>query len=156
MPTRIYPLHREPAQPSQQDGRCAKVGTTTLVGIRLDQEVGGCLTTGDRIRVSGQFTLTDRDDYQRVRIGFQRYPRTEPEDLMFQYVPLGDDNRFAVEVTFPDGRPGGYRMSASVFWPESGRTLSIYTGRDRAVHGATAERPAGRGAGAARPRADAA
>ena len=132
MTTNIRPLHREALRPSfwpsSQGVSCAKVGTTALVGVRFDQEFGGCLTTGDTIRVSGRLTLTDRDDYNRICLYFWRYPRTEAEDRLEQCSSLYGDNRFSVEVTFPVDRPGGYMLSAYVNWPGSGHNLSFYTG----------------------------
>ena len=128
MTTHISPLHREAAPPSSEDVNCAKVGRSALVGVRFDEDVGGCLTTGDTLRVSGRLTLTDRDDYNRVCLRFLRYPATDEEDRMDQCASLDGDNRFALEVTFPVGRPGGYELLAFANWPGSGRFLARYTG----------------------------
>ena len=128
MTTNIRPLRRQAAPPSGAEAGCAKVGTRALVGFTLDQEVGGCLTTGDTLRVSGRLTLADRDDYNRVCLRFRRYPDTEPEDRVNQCASLDGDNRFALEVTFPVGRAGGYELLTYAYWPSSGRALSRYTG----------------------------
>ena len=127
MTTRVSPLHREAAQPSSAGVSWAKVGRRALVGITLDQEVGGCLTTGEILRVSGRLTLTDRDDYDSVCLRFRRYPDTDAEDRVDQCASLDGDNRFALEVSFP-GLPGGYELLTYARWPGSGRSLSRYTG----------------------------
>ena len=127
MTTRIRPRGRPAARPGPA-GRCAKVGTRALVGVRLDREVGGCLRAGDTLRVSGRLTLTDRRDYDTVCIRFRRYPDAGKRDRISECARLDGRNRFTLEATLPAGRPGGYRMQVYAFWPGSGRHLSSYTG----------------------------
>ena len=53
---------------------CAKVTTTALMGVRLNRKVGGCLRTGDTIRVSGRLTLSE-DGWLRRPERRKRRPR---------------------------------------------------------------------------------
>ena len=128
MTTDIRPLGRPAAGPGPAEVTCAKVGTTALVGVVLDREVGGCLRTGDTLQVSGRLTLGDRPDYDRVCIRFMRYPDADPQDRVFECAPLDAGNRFALEATLH--RPGGYQMEAFARWPGSGwqRPLTSYSG----------------------------
>ena len=129
MTTRIRPRGR-PAARLGPAGRCAKVGRRALVGVRLDREVGGCLRTGDTLRVSGRLTLSDRRDYDTVCIRFRRYPDAGERDRIFECARLDRRNRFALEATLPVGRPGGYMMEVFAWWPGSGwqAPLTSYTG----------------------------
>ena len=130
MTTDIRPLRREAAPPSSTEVGCARVGTTALVGVTLDQEIGGCLRTGDTLRVSGRLTLGDRSDYDTVCIRFMRYPDAGERDRIFECAPLDGRNRFTLEATLPDGRPGGYMMEVFARWPGSGWQfpLTSYSG----------------------------
>ena len=129
MTTRIRPRRRQAARQGS-GGRCAKVGTRALVGVTLDRQVGGCLRTGDTLRVSGRLTLNDGRDYSTVCLRFTRYPDAGKGDRILECARLDRGNRFALEATFRAGRPGGYRMAALAFWPGSGPQypLSSYTG----------------------------
>ena len=98
-------------------GRCAKVGVSALVGIELDNEVGGCLTAGTTIEVSGTLALTDRTDYFAVCLRLQRYGAPSGERI-YECDALNVD-RFEISLTFPEDKPGGYTMEAFAFWPES-------------------------------------
>ena len=128
MTTDIRPLGRPAAGPGPAEVTCAKVGTTALVGVVLDREVGGCLRTGDTVQVSGRLTLGDRPDYDRVCIRFKRYPDADPQDRVFECAPLDAGNRFVLEATLH--RPGGYQMEAFARWPGSSwqRPLTSYSG----------------------------
>ena len=130
MTTDIRPLRRQAAPPSSSEVGCAKVGTRALIGVTLDREIGGCLRTGDTLRVSGRLTLDDRDDYDTFCLHFRRYPNADDGDRLFRCASLGGDDRFTLEVTFPVHRPGGYQLEAYAYWPGSGRqpALSNYTG----------------------------
>ena len=130
MTTDIRPLQRQAAPPSSAEAGCAKVGTRALIGVTLDRELGGCLRTGDTLRVSGRLTLDDRDDYDIFCLHFRRYPNADDGDRLFQCASLGGGNRFTLEVTFPVDRPGGYQLEAYAYWPGSDAPppLSVYTG----------------------------
>ena len=127
MRTRIRPRGR-PAARLGPSGRCARVGTRALVGVRLDGEVGGCLRTGDTLRVSGRLTLSDRRDYDTVCMRFRRYPDAGERDRIFECARLDRGNRFTLEATLP--RPGGYLMEVFAWWPGSRwqAPLTSYTG----------------------------
>ena len=133
MTTDIRPLRRQAAAPSDTEVGCAKLGTSTFVGVGLDREVGGCLRTGDTLRVSGRLTLSDLPDYDTVCIRFRRYPDTDERDRVFECTPLDGGNRFTLEATLH--RPGGYEMAVFARWPGSGGQapltsypLTTYTG----------------------------
>ncbi len=130
MTTRIRPRRLSPASVAPGDAGCAKVGKRVLVGVRFDQEFGGCLTAGDTIQVSGRLTLTDRDDYDTFCLHFRRYPNADDGDRLFQCASLSGGSRFSLDVTFPADRPGGYQLEAYAYWPDSGGqpALSNYTG----------------------------
>ena len=129
MTTGIRPRGRQ-ADLTSSGGRCARVGTRALVGVRLDRQVGGCLQAGDTLQVAGRLTLSDRSDYDTVCLKFTRYPDSGDEDRLFECARLDRRNRFVVQARFPAGRPGGYTMEAFAYWPGSGGQypLSRYTG----------------------------
>ena len=110
------------------DVSCAKIGTQAIIGFTLDDELGGCVTGGTTITVSGTLDLTDRDDYDQVCMRIRRYGDPS-EDQIFE-CPVLSGNRFSVNVTFPADKPGGYDFSLFAFWPDSGGQFSrtIYTG----------------------------
>ena len=109
-------------------GRCAKVGTDALVGVVLDDEFGGCVTAGSTVEVSGSLTLTDRFDYYAVCLRLRRYG-APVEERIYVCDELNVD-RFALSVTFPIDKPGGYTMEPFAFWPFSDAQypLTSYTG----------------------------
>ena len=107
-------------------GRCARVGTDTLVGMALDGEFGGCLNAGSTVELSGELTLPDWSDYYAVCFRFRRYGAPSG-DRIYECDEL-DVGRFALSITFPE--PGGYTMDAFAFQPESDAQypLTTYTG----------------------------
>ena len=130
MTTRIQPLRLPAATLGIADARCAKVGTRALVGVVLDEEIGGCIGAGGTIGVSGRLTLADRDDYGTFCMHFRRYPDVHEGDRIFQCASLDERGRFALEVTFPSDRPGGYLLEAYAYASQVGKqpALSVYTG----------------------------
>ena len=116
---------------------CAKVGTDALVGIELDDEVGGCLTAGTSVQVSGVLNLTD-EDYYTVCLRFRRYGAPSG-DRIYECDELNVD-RFSLTVAFPEDQPGGYTMEAFAFWPEADAQLPLttYTGAVEILPSATA------------------
>ena len=128
MTTDIRPLHQEAAALGA-DVRCARVGTHALVGVVLDEEVGGCLQAGDTVRVSGTLTLDDRDDYNVACLRFEPYTNGS-DGVILACDALDRGNRFEVEVTFPGDLATGYRVSLFAYWPAAGsqEMLSTYTG----------------------------
>ena len=130
MTTGIRPRRgRAAASSGPDDGRCAKVPTAAFPGVKLDRELGGCLQSGDTIRVSGLLTLDDRDDYDTVCVRFRRYPDVSPDvSRIFECAPLDGGNRFTLEASLT--RPGGYLMEVSAWWPGAGWQFALtnYTG----------------------------
>ncbi len=121
--------------------RCAKVGTDALVGIKLDEELGGCLDAGTAVNVSGALTLADRSDYYAVCLRFRRYGAPDG-DRIYECDELNVD-RFALSVTFPADEPGGYTVEAFAFWSEieAQLPLTIYTGAIEVVSSGSPARP---------------
>ena len=117
-----------PALAAGPSGRCARVGTEALVGIVLDNEVGGCVQAGTTATVSGRLTLDDRSDYYAVCVRMRRHGASA-EDRIYVCDELNVD-RFSLDVTFPADQPGGYTMEAFAFWEETNAQLplTIYTG----------------------------
>lgn len=107
--------------------RCVKAGTRAIVGFTLDNEVGGCLTAGTSVTVSGTLNLTDQP-YNQVCVRFQRYGDAN-DDNVFE-CPVLNGNWFSAIATFPANKPGGYSMELFAFWPESGGQFPTtkYTG----------------------------
>ena len=113
------------------------MGVDALAGIELDAEFGGCLTAGTTVRVSGVLHLAD-EDYYVVCLRFRRYG-VPSGDRIYECDRLNVD-RFALSVTFPEDKPGGYTMEAFAFWPDAGAQLPLttYTGAIEIVPNRTA------------------
>ena len=111
------------------DVSCAKIGTHALVGFVFDEEIGGCFDGNTTVKIAGNLILTDRSDYNAVCFKAMRYGDSS-EDGLFVCGSINSGNRFDVEMFFPANRPGGWKLSAYAFFPDSGAQYprSTYTG----------------------------
>ena len=127
MTTRIRPKHESPAAVGPDSVRCVQMGRRALVGVVLDEPIGGCLRAGQAVRVSGRLALRDRSDYDSVCMSFVRYPNTSDDDDVFECSALRGD-RFDLEVVL--SASGGYQVRVYAFWPGAPgqHALSSYTG----------------------------
>ena len=108
---------------------CVKIGTHALIGFAFDREIGGCFDGGTTVKLGGWLTLTDRTDYNAVCFKAMRYGDSS-EDGLFVCGSVTSGNRFDLEMFFPANRPGGWKLSAYAFFPDSGAQYprSTYTG----------------------------
>ena len=111
------------------DVSCAKIGNHALVGFVFDEEIGGCFDGNTTVKIAGNLILTDRSDYNAVCFKAMRYGDSS-EDGLFVCGSINRGDRFDVEMFFPANRPGGWKLSAYAFFPDSGAQYprSTYTG----------------------------
>ena len=97
----------DPIEPGP-DTQCHGVARNALVGFLFDDPIAGCLPVGD-FTVTGELTLTDRDDYSVVCLGLDPYVG----NAAFSCASVSG-NRFSVTLSPVD--TGTYQLETYAFF----------------------------------------
>jgi hypothetical protein len=88
-------------------------------GIEFDDTVPSRYRAGERVRLTGRLTATDRSDFEQIMVGFLKVGGSAEDRVVFAE-PVSRSGLFAVDVQFAEANRGLYAMAVYLFWPDAG------------------------------------
>jgi hypothetical protein len=83
--------------------------------VRFETAVASRYRTGERVRVSGRVTATDRNDYVQILLRFRKYGGS-PDEAIQVRGPVSSAGSFILEHQFEPSQRGRYTMEVFLFW----------------------------------------
>ena len=90
-------------------------GETDWRDVRFEAPVASRYKTGQRVRLSGRVTATDRNDYSQILVRLRKYGGTADEAIQLRG-PISAAGSFILEYQFEESHRGRYAMEVFLFW----------------------------------------
>ncbi len=115
--TAIRPKDREPAT-SSYDLDYPTLDPRECMGVTFDAPVPTRFTVGQRIKLNGRVTATDRTDFSSILLRYWRAGGASANALRAQ-AEVSHSGLFNTEFEFRDGQEGVYLFEVFLFWPNA-------------------------------------
>jgi hypothetical protein len=115
--TAIRPRDREPST-SAYVVDSPPLDPRECVGILFDAPVQTRFTVGQRVRLSGRVTATDRTDFDQILLRY--WPRSGSGDAALRaQAEVSRSGMFSLELEFREAQKGLQRFEVFLFWPNA-------------------------------------
>jgi hypothetical protein len=115
--TGIRPKGREPAT-SAYSVDFPALDPRECMGVTFDAPLPTRFTVGQRIKLSGRVTATDRTDFSSILLRYWRSGGTSTNAVRAS-ADVSYSGLFSTELEFRDGQEGVYVFEAFLFWPNA-------------------------------------
>jgi hypothetical protein len=115
--TAITPKDRDPA-PSAYEVDFPPFDARECMGVTFDAPVPTRFTVGQRIKLSGRVTATDRTDFSSILLRYWRSGGTSATSVRAS-ADVSHSGLFSTEFEFREGQDGVYLFEVFLFWPNA-------------------------------------
>lgn len=123
--TRIEP-RAQPALPQAFDVDYPPIAPEDCRGVRFSGPVARRYAVGERARLGGTVTASDRSDFSTVLVRFWPYGG-DARKVVREEAEVSRGGDFRLEVEFRDGQEGQFLFEVFLFWPDAGAQYSRCT-----------------------------
>ena len=117
--TAIVPKGAEPVAAAPYELDFPPFDVRECPGVTFEAPVPSRILVGQRMRVNGRVTATDRSDFNQILLRYWRRGGNSNTSVR-TWAELSRSGVFNLEYEFRDGQEGVYLLEAFLFWPGSG------------------------------------